>query len=355
MSVDIRGVALDPARLPPDSAPASAGPGDAHVGDEVGEHDLLDARLAERWQHPLDVAQEHPVRPDDEHPLVLQREPVGVQQVGGAVQRNDRLAGPRAALDDEHAGLRRTDDLVLFGLDRGDDVAERSRAAAFEGGEQRRVAAQPGARRIDLGEALVVADAEMAVAEQLVLDAQDGAAFDGEVAAALQAHRLTAGCPVERLGHRRAPVDDDGLGVLVGDGQPADVEALRAALGLGGAEGRRLFGTAVDPPEHQCGIAEVELVEPLDKGFVEGVALETGLHRAAEVGLVEVSQAPRRRFRRLQAVVGEIDVRLLGVQFWVLLGQTFPSTSERVKLGSGHAIWQVSQTGRRGCATQSCR
>ena len=96
------------------------------------------------------------------------------------------------------------------------------------------------------------------------------------------------------------------------------MEALRAA---------RMLGSTVDPPEHQRGVTEIELVEALDEGLVEGVALETGLHRAAEVRLIEVSQAPRRRLRRLQAVVGKIDVGLFGVQFWVLLGQTFPSTS----------------------------
>ena len=252
-------------RVAAGSAAASAAAGEADVGHEVGEHDLLDTRLAERRQHPLDVAQEHPVRADDEHALVLQREAVGVQQVGGAVEGDDGLAGARPTLDDQHAGMRRADDLVLLGLDRGDDVAERAGAAALEGGEQRRVAAQPGARRIVVGEPLVVADAEVALAEQLVLDAEDGAALDGEVAPAEQAHRLAAGGAVERLGDRRPPVDDDRFGVLVGDRQAADVEALRAA---------GLLGAAVDPPEHQCGVAEVELVETLDEGLVEGVALE---------------------------------------------------------------------------------
>ena len=73
------------------------------VGHEVGEHDLLDAGLAERRQHLLDVAQEHPVGADDQHALVLEREAVRVEQVGGAVQGHDRLAGARAALHDEHA------------------------------------------------------------------------------------------------------------------------------------------------------------------------------------------------------------------------------------------------------------
>ena len=200
-----------------------AGAGERHVGHEVGQHDLLDAGLAERRQDPLDVAQEHPVRADDEDALVLEREAVGVQQVGGAVQGDDGLAGAGPALDDEHAGLGRADDLVLLGLDRGDDVAERAGATALEGGQQRGVAAQHG---LVVDEALVVADAEVAAAEQLVLEAEDVAALDGEVAAADEAHRLAAGGPVERLGDRRPPVDDDRLGLLVGDGETADVEAL---------------------------------------------------------------------------------------------------------------------------------
>ena len=129
----------------------------------------------------------------------------------------------------------------------------------------------------------------MTLAEQLVLQAEDGAALDGEVAAAEEAHRLPSSGAVERLGHGRSPVDDDRFRVLIGDRQPTDVEALRAT---------RLLGPAVDPTEHQCGITEVEFVETLDERLVEGVALESSLHRAAEVGLVEVSQAPRRRLRR---------------------------------------------------------
>ena len=107
-----------------------------------------------------------------------------------------------------------------------------------------------------------------------------------------------------------------------------------------------LLGAAVDAAEHQRGVTEIQLVEALDQGFVEGVALEAGLHRSAEVGLVEVSEAPRRRLRRLEAVVGEVDVGLLGVQFWVLLSQTFPSTVERVKLGFSHASWSDRRPNR---------
>ena len=318
-----------------------------HVGHEVGEHDLLDTGLAERRKHPLDVAQEHPVRPDDEHALVLQREAVGVQQIGGTVQGDDRLAGARSALDDEHAGLRRTDDLVLLRLDRGDDVAERSGTAAFEGGEQRRVPAQPGPRRVIPVEPLVVADAEMSVAEQLVLDAEDRTTLDGEVTTTHQAHRLAARRPVERLGHRRPPVDDDGLGVLVGDRQATDVKALRGAVGLGGAQGCLGLGGAQGclglggaqdggcsarrsiRPNTSAASPRSSSLSRLIRASSNAFRSKSGLHRAAEVGLVEISQAPRRRFRGFQAVIGEIDIRLLVIQFWVLFGQTFPSKVER--------------------------
>ena len=173
MTSDMRGVALDASSQRGVGRVAGAAPLD--VGHEVGEHDLLDARLAERRQDALDVAEEHAVRADHEHALVLEREAMGVEQVGGAVQGDDGLAGAGAALDDEHAGLRRADDLVLLGLDRGDDVAERAGAAALERGEQRRVAAQ---RRTGVGivavghQPVVVADAEVPAAEQLVLEAE---------------------------------------------------------------------------------------------------------------------------------------------------------------------------------------
>ena len=83
--------------------------------------------------------------------------------------------------------------------------------------------------------------------------------------------------------------------------------------------GVRALGVAVDAPEHEGGVAEVEVGEPLDQGFVERVALEAGLERAAEVGLVEVAEPPRRLPRALEALVGVIDVGLLGGQFGVLL------------------------------------
>ena len=71
----------------------------------------------------------------------------------------------------------------------------------------------------------------------------------GEVAAARQPHRRAAGGPVEGLGDRRPPVDDDRLLVLVGHGEAADVEGVAAASPLS--------AVAVDAPEHEAGVAEL--------------------------------------------------------------------------------------------------
>src|SRR5690606_21197893 len=91
-----------------------------------------------------------------------------------------------------------------------------------------------------------------ALAEQLVLDAEELAAAGGEVPAADEPHRRPPGGPVERLGDRRPPVDDERLLRLVGHGDAPDVVAL-APLGAG----------LVDPPEDEAGVADVEVLQPL--------------------------------------------------------------------------------------------
>ena len=59
------------------------------------------------------------------------------QQVGRPVQADDGLAAPRPPLHDEDPGQRGSDDLVLLGLDRGDDVAHPPGAPRRERGHQR--------------------------------------------------------------------------------------------------------------------------------------------------------------------------------------------------------------------------
>ena len=156
-----------------------------------------------------------------------------------------------------------------------------------------------------------MADAEVAGAEQLVFDAEQVATLDHEMPTPHEPHRLAPGGSVERLRDGRSPVDHDRIARLVGDGEPADVEALERV-------GR--LGRPVDAAEHERRIAQIEVGEALDECFVEGVALEPRLERATQIGLTEVTKPPRRLAAALEALVGVIDVGLLVSQIWVLVG-----------------------------------
>ena len=152
------------------------------------------------------------------------------------------------------------------------------------------------------------------------------APLDREVAAAGEAHRVAACGAVERLGDRRPPVDHDRLGVLVGDRQAADVEPLQLAVTFVAAVGCAVavaLDMAVDAAEDQRRLAEIEVGESLDHGFVERVALESGLERAAEIGLVEVTQTPSRLAALLEAVVCVVDVGLLVGEIRMVLGHRY--------------------------------
>ena len=236
-----------------------------HCGHQVRQHDLLDAALAERGQHALDVPQEHPVRPHDEHALIFERKAVCVEEVRRAVQRDDRLARARTTLHDQDPGQRRADDLVLLRLDRGDDVAELTGARLFERSDQRARADQP-----------VVAVTVAISVEELVLDPDERAALEGEVTAAGETHRGTAGRPVERLGHGRSPVDYHRLLALVRDREAADVEGLA--------------GVAVDAAEHEGSVSDLEVSEPVADRLFDHVALVAGLVCATSPDLGQASQ-----------------------------------------------------------------
>ncbi len=261
------------------------------TGHEVGQHDLLDARLAERGKHPVDVAQEDAVRSDHEHALVLEREPVGVEEIGGAVERDHGLAGARPALHDEHAAQLGADDLVLLRLDRRHDVAELARARLLERGEE-----GTGPDEIAVGRDRRV--------EHLVFDAEQRAASHREVTPAGETHRRASRRPVERLGDRRSPVDNDGFLSLVGDRQAADVEGLA--------------GRPVDAAEHQGSVADLEVGQTAPDGLLDHVSLVAGLVRAAAADLGEAPQTLGLRLRPIEAVVRTLDVGLLFGELGVL-------------------------------------
>ena len=124
----------------PSNGPTSASStrGDLDLRDaEVERRALAHAALAERRQHVGDVVEERPVRPDDEHAVAGEPATVLEQEVGGAVQGDRGLAGARTALHDQRLVDRRPDHDVLLGLDRGDDLAHRTRARGADLGQHR--------------------------------------------------------------------------------------------------------------------------------------------------------------------------------------------------------------------------
>jgi hypothetical protein len=175
------------------------------------------------------------------------------------VQGDHRLAGARPAGDHEDPAVRRSDDLVLLGLQGRHDLAHAARPAGGEGGEQRPVAhdvlgARPGA------------------VQEFVGDGDDVRAVQGEVAAPTQAHRVRRSGRVEGAGGVGAPVDQQRSLAVVGlQAEPSDVQ--RAAVG------------DVDAPEAQPVPARVEGVQP---------ALEQADARVALVQLGGVGRPPAR-------------------------------------------------------------
>ena len=91
--------------------------------DEVAQRAGLHAVFAEAREHILDVREVRRTRTDEQHAAAaLPEVRIRVDQIGGAVQRDHRLAGPGSAVDDESAPRSGADDRVLVGLDRPEHV-----------------------------------------------------------------------------------------------------------------------------------------------------------------------------------------------------------------------------------------
>ena len=248
------------------------------------------------------------------------------------MQRHHRLSGAGATLYHENPGLWRSDDLVLFGLNGGNDVTQLSGATALDRRHERAVSAQStgvheSARTVPThvetpGQTLVVSDAEVSLAEQFVLDPEQGGTLDHEVSAAGQTHGLAAGGTVEGFGDRCSPVDNDRVAVLVGHRQTADVEALGRRRVLARSVGFRTVGfrldQSVDAAEHQCRVAQVEVGEATDQLLVDGVALEPVLEGAPHPGFGEFANFPGVLPTEFEACIRVLDVDLLVVEIRVL-------------------------------------
>ena len=264
---------------------------------EIAENGQANTGLPQRRQDLLDVGEEEPVRPDDENTLVLQREAMGVEQVGGPVQRHDRLAGPRATLHDQHARLWRTDDLVLFALNRRHDVAQPACAGGLECGDQRAVA-------LDAAVCGLCIEA-IEVAEELVVDVEELSTASGEVASSLESERVGAGCPVEGFGGACSPVDDHRVLRSIPYAHASDVERVAVSV------------VVVDASEHQRCVADVELGEPVDDVLRERLSLEARLVGAAGTDLEVLRKLARQLARLFDARMGVVEVLLFGCKIGV--------------------------------------
>ena len=107
------------------------------LGDKVPQGADLHALLAEAGKNVGDVSQVGLVRADEQHAAAAVTEPrVGVEEVGGPVQSDDRLPRARAAVDDESAAGSRADDGILVGRDGAEHVSHPGRPAAAQAGDE---------------------------------------------------------------------------------------------------------------------------------------------------------------------------------------------------------------------------
>ena len=202
-----------------------------------------------------------------------------VEQEGGAVEADRRLAGARPALDDQQLVERGPDDHVLLGLDRRDDVAHLAGAGPVELGQER------------VGDAGGVVGA-VGVVEVLVEQADELAVLEHEAAAEVEAQRVAEGGPVEGDGHPGAPVDHHRVAAVVLDVAAADVPLL-AGLLVDAAEAQRSLGRL------DGGLVATQLVPG-------GGGVDVG----AGVDGEDVDQALHAGAHRLQVIVGAVEVAL---------------------------------------------
>ena len=192
------------------------------------------------------------------------------------MQRHGGLAGARPALDDQDAGQVGADHPVLLGLDGGDDVAHPAGPALPQGGQQGGVTVEGGLLGLRQGVEV----------EHLVVEADDLPAVGQQVPAADDALGVGGRGPVEGLGGRGPPVDQQRL--VVGFRQAEAADVVPGAV------------VHVEAPEAQRQVADVEGGEPVLQVDGQGVAFLAPLVGAAglapdpaELG-VELAPGPRR-------------------------------------------------------------
>ena len=196
------------------------------------------------------------MRAHEEHATAPVPQPrIGVEQVGRAVQRDDRLAGAGTTVDDQGPARPGPDDGVLVGLDGAQHVAHPGRTAPAEGGDEGRLVVE----RRGVGQSLL--------GERLVPVVDDPAPHPAVATPAHQALRVCVGGGEERLGGRRAPVDEQPAAVGVGEPEPSDVRRPVVA---------RLRGGVDDAAEAEVEVVAAQGTQPGGQPVHLLVALEGG-------------------------------------------------------------------------------
>lgn len=231
------------------------GAGGVDAGEELGLRGEQDAGLAQSGQHLRDVPQEGRVGAHDQHGTLGQQLPVLVQQEGGPVQRDGRLAGAGTALDDEDTAVRGADDAVLLRLDGPHDVTHPAGPGGIQRGQQHGVAVAV----LETG-AVVVPEVQ-----DLVMELGDRTPLGRDVPTPPEPHRHMPGGEIEGPGDRRAPVDQKRrvLGVVRTDPDAADM--VRGAVG------------EIDAPETERAVHRVQRGEQTRPLRDEHIAFEPGL------------------------------------------------------------------------------
>ena len=162
--------------------------------------------------------------------------------------------------------------------------------------------------------AVVVGARPSRVDEVLVLQPEHGPAPDGQVPPPCQPLRVQPRRPVERLGHRGAPVDHQRLVVGARDRQAADVERL-AQCRAGVLAVLVGLGQPVDAPEVEGLIPDVELLQPGQAGADHDVPLGPRLEGAAPAEVQDtLEHLARLTPHELQTLVGTVEELLLILQ-----------------------------------------
>ncbi len=241
---------------------------------------LSDGALAERRQHVGDVVEECSVRTDHEDAVARQPSAVLEQEKRCSVERHGRLAGARAALDDQDLVDVGSDHDVLLALDRRDDLAHLAGPFCADLGQNG--VGDPRRRTAGIG-----------IVEVFVEVRHDLAVVERETTPELQAQRVDARRPVERRRDRRPPVDDDRIVPIVLDVATPHVPA--AVL-------------VVDPPEEVAGPGTPQVIECFGDGDLD-VVLRDLVGGTVGVDGLQPGDHPvsgRARVHQLRSLGGEV-------------------------------------------------